>query len=90
MSFRTAVELIAEATGRRIRYTPLEASQFTAALAAQGVPAEAAELVAELLGRIRDGAGEHVSDGVRRALGRDPRPLTNYIKTAAAAGVWGD
>jgi uncharacterized protein YbjT (DUF2867 family) len=88
LSFRTAVELIAQATGRRIRYTPLETSRFTAALAAQGVPAEAAELVAELLGRIRDGAGERVGDGVRRALGRDPRPFTDYVKTAAAAGAW--
>ncbi|MCG5217231.1 NAD(P)H-binding protein [Streptosporangium sp. KLBMP 9127] len=90
VSFRTAVEMISEATGRRIRYTPLEASQFTAALGAQGVPPEVADLLADLLGRIRDGAGEHVSDGVRRALGRDPRPFADYVKTAAAAGTWSD
>ncbi|WP_188190112.1 NAD(P)H-binding protein [Nonomuraea sp. SYSU D8015] len=88
LSFRAAVEMIAEASGRSIRYTPLERSQFTAALEAQGVPAEAADLVAELLGRIRDGVGDHVSDGVRRALGRDPRPFAAYVKTAAASRAW--
>ncbi|MER6000743.1 NAD(P)H-binding protein [Nonomuraea angiospora] len=90
VSFRTAVEMISEATGRPVRYTALETSRFTAALTAQGVPAEAADLAAELLGRIRDGAGERVGDGVRRALGRDPRSFADYVKTAAAAGTWGN
>ncbi|MEU6783330.1 hypothetical protein ABZ912_29400 [Nonomuraea angiospora] len=27
-------------------------------------------------------------DGVRRALGRDPRPFADYVRTAAA-GTWG-
>ncbi|MGI5200436.1 NAD(P)H-binding protein [Spirillospora sp. CA-108201] len=88
LSFRTAVEMIAEAAGRRIRYTPLEPSQFTAALAAQGTPKPAADLVTELLGRIRNGAGDRVSDGVRRALGHEPRSFADYVKTAAAAGSW--
>ncbi|MGW0481341.1 NmrA family NAD(P)-binding protein [Nonomuraea sp. NPDC003214] len=88
LSFRTAVELIAEATGREIRYTPLEPAGFTAALTGQGLPAEAADLVTELLVRIRDGAGEHVSDGVRRALGREPRSFAAYVKEAAQAGAW--
>ncbi|NRQ31884.1 NAD(P)H-binding protein [Nonomuraea sp. NN258] len=90
LSFRTAVEMIAEASGRHVRYTPLETSRFNAALTAQGVPDEAAALVGELLGRIRDGAGEHVGDGVWRALGRHPRPFADYVKTAAAAGAWDD
>ncbi|NUW46228.1 NAD(P)H-binding protein [Nonomuraea rhodomycinica] len=90
LSFRTALEMISEAAGRRVRYTALETSRFTAALAAQGVPPEAADLVAELLGRIRDGAGERASDDVRRVLGRDPRPFADYVKTAAAAGAWSD
>ncbi|MEV0086776.1 NAD(P)H-binding protein [Saccharopolyspora sp. NPDC050642] len=88
LSFRTAIEMIAEASGQRIRYTPVEKPRFNAMLTAQGVPVEAAEVVAELLGRIRDGAGERVSDGVRRALGREPRPFAEYVKAAAAAGAW--
>ncbi|MFC6881337.1 MULTISPECIES: NAD(P)H-binding protein [Actinomadura] len=88
LSFRTAVGMIAEAAGRRIRYTPLEPAEFTAGLTAQGMPPEGADLVTELLVNIRDGAGEHISDGVRRALGRDPRSFADYVKATAAAGVW--
>jgi uncharacterized protein YbjT (DUF2867 family) len=84
LSFRTAVEVIAEATGRQIRYTPLEVPQFTAMLESQGVPTDAVELLAELLDLIRRGTGDHVSDGVQRALGREPRPFADYAKAAAA------
>ncbi|MFP3962959.1 NAD(P)H-binding protein [Actinomadura fulvescens] len=88
LSFRTAVELIAEASGREIRYTPLRTAEFVANLTSVGLPAESAEVLAGLLDGIANGVGDHVSDGVRRALGRDSRPFADYVKAAAATGVW--
>ncbi|KAB2346858.1 NAD(P)H-binding protein [Actinomadura rudentiformis] len=88
LSFRTAVELIAEASGREIRYTPLSVPEFVASLTALGLSAEVAELLAGLLDGISRGTGDRVSDGVRRALGRDPRPFEDYVKSAAANGSW--
>ena len=34
------------------------------------------------------GRNAHVADGVRRALGREARDLTDYVRDTAATGVW--
>ncbi|MFG2006085.1 NAD(P)H-binding protein [Spirillospora sp. NPDC048911] len=88
LSFRTAVEMIAEASGREIRYTPVQVPDFVATLTSVGLPGEAAEFLAGLLDGISHGTGDHVSDGVQRALGREPRPFADYVKSAAASGAW--
>ncbi len=86
LSFREAVRLIAEASGRDLRYTPLEASVFRARLAEQGVPDALVSILTDLLGDIANGVGDHADDGVRQALGRDPRPFADYVKETA--GAW--
>ncbi|RAY14256.1 SDR family NAD(P)-dependent oxidoreductase [Actinomadura craniellae] len=89
ISLRTAASLIGRETGREITYTPIEPADFTAAMTAQGYPSEVAAMVTGLLGAIAGGAGDHVSDGVQRALGREPRSFADYAKATAATGVWG-
>jgi hypothetical protein len=37
-----------------------------------------------------DGRNAATTDGVRRALGRDPRDFADYARAAAATGVWND
>ncbi|MEU2510623.1 NAD(P)H-binding protein [Streptomyces syringium] len=88
VDLETAVGEIAEATGRRIRYVPVTIDRFTAELRQEGLSAEDAELWAAALNPIRRGLEAKVSDGVRRALGRDPRDFTEFVRDAAAAGAW--
>ncbi|XVQ14333.1 NAD(P)H-binding protein [Spirillospora sp. CA-255316] len=88
LSFRTVAEMIAAASGRQIRYTPLEKAAYAELLRSQGVPADLSDEVADLMDTLRQGAGDRVGDGVRRALGRDPRPFADYVKETAATGVW--
>ncbi|MEU6038598.1 NAD(P)H-binding protein [Actinomadura sp. NPDC047616] len=88
LSLRSVASLISEATGRDIRYLPVGVADFTAALTSQGWPSDVVETVTALLGKIADGRGEHLSDGVQRALGRAPRPFADYVKSTAATGVW--
>ena len=57
-------------------------------MAAQGVPAEAIEIFSFLFGEILDGRNAHLTDGVQRALGRQPRDFREFVKDAAATGVW--
>ena len=35
-----------------------------------------------------DGRNAHVRDGVRRALGREPRDFADYARATAASGAW--
>ncbi|MFF5127132.1 NAD(P)H-binding protein [Streptomyces syringium] len=88
VNLETAVAEIAEATGRPIRYVPVTVDRFTAELRQEGLSAEDAQLWAAALNPIRRGLEAKVSDGVRRALGRDPRDFAEFVKDAAAAGAW--
>lgn len=85
LSFAEAIEEIAKATGREIRYAPVSVDQFARAMAAQNVPGEAPEMFNF---EILDGRNAHLTDGVQRALGREPRDFRDFVWDAAAAGAW--
>jgi uncharacterized protein YbjT (DUF2867 family) len=88
LTFAEAVQEIAEATGREIRYVPISIDEYAAAAAEIGVPGELIDLLTYLYGEILDGRNAHLADGVQRALGRSPRDFADFARTAAAAGVW--
>ena len=88
LTFAEAVGEIATATGRQIRYLPVSIDEYAAAAAGQGVPAEVVELLTYLFSEVLDGRNARIADGVRRALGREPRDFTGYARDAAASGVW--
>lgn len=87
LTFAEAVEEIAKASGRKIRYTPVPVDEFASAMAAQ-VPAEVIELLTYLFSEVLDGRNAHLTDGVQRALSREPRDFADYARAAAASGVW--
>ena len=89
LTFAAAVEEIARATGQAIRYVQITPEQYAAAMAEQGVPDEFAWLLQYLFTTVLDGRNAYLSDGVQRALGRDPRDFSDYARAAAATGVWG-
>lgn len=89
LTFPEAVEEIARATGRQIRYVSLSPEQYARSLVEQNVPPEFVSLVQYLFAEVLDGRNAHVADGVQRALGRPPQDFTEYARRAAAAGVWG-
>jgi uncharacterized protein YbjT (DUF2867 family) len=88
LTFAEAVAEIARATGRQIRYVQVSPRQYAAALAQQQVPAEYIWLLNYLFTTVLDGRNAHLTDGVRRALGREPRDFSSYARDAAAAGAW--
>jgi uncharacterized protein YbjT (DUF2867 family) len=88
LTFADAVREIALATGRDVRYVQVPPEAFASALHAQGVPADIAWLLNYLFSTVLDGRSASVADGVRRALGREPRDFTDYVREAAASGVW--
>jgi uncharacterized protein YbjT (DUF2867 family) len=88
LTFAEAVGEIAKATGRQVRYLPVSLDEYVAAAAGQGVPAELLELFTYLFSEVLDGRNARVADGVRRALGREPRDFAVYACDAGASGVW--
>jgi len=88
LTFAEAVWEISRAVGREIRYVPISIEDFAAAAAEQGVPSEVVEMLTFLFGEVLDGRNAHLADGVRRALGREPRDFSDYARDAAATGIW--
>jgi uncharacterized protein YbjT (DUF2867 family) len=88
LTFAQAVDEIARATGREIRYVPVSIDEYAVQAASQGVPAEVVALLSYLFGEVLDGRNAHIEDGVQRALGREPRDFADYARNAAASGVW--
>ena len=88
LTFAEAVAEIATATGREIRYVQVPAEAYASALAEQGVPAGFVWLLDYLFTTVLDGRNAHLTDGILRALGREPRDFSAYARAAAATGVW--
>jgi uncharacterized protein YbjT (DUF2867 family) len=88
LTFAEAVEEIGRATGRHLRYVPIPMEVFVSGATAQGVPADLVTLLRYLFGEVLVDRNAHVADGVRRALGREPRDFADYARDAAASGVW--
>jgi uncharacterized protein YbjT (DUF2867 family) len=90
LTFEQAVGEIAAATGREIRYVPVSLEEYAAGAAEAGVPADLVEFLTYLFGEVLDGRNASLTDGVQRALGREPRDFSEFAREAAAVGVWND
>ncbi|MEU7531140.1 NAD(P)H-binding protein [Saccharothrix sp. NPDC042600] len=88
LTLHEAADTISRATGRTIRYVPLTVDRYVAELVAQGLPPADAQAFADVIEPLREGRDEHLSDGVRRALGRPPRTFAEFAAATTAAGGW--
>jgi len=88
LTFAEAVLEISRAVGREIHYLPISLEDFAAAAAEQGVPSEVVEGLTFIFSEVLDGRNARLADGVRRALGREPRDFSDYARDAAITGVW--
>jgi uncharacterized protein YbjT (DUF2867 family) len=88
LTFAEAAAEIAQATGREIRYVPVSLEEHAAEAAEHGVPAEVVELLTYLFSEVVDGRNADTTDGVQRALGREPNDFADYARDAATSGVW--
>ncbi|WP_407318377.1 NAD(P)H-binding protein [Isoptericola halotolerans] len=87
LTFAEAVAEIGAASGRDVRHVPITMADFTAGLAAVGVPAEEVGLLEYLFTEVLDGRGSFVTDGVQRALGRPARDFRDYAAREASDWV---
>ena len=83
LTFSEAADLIAEASGRPVQYVPLDLETFRAAVAEEAGD-ELADMLTELCREVFDGRNESLTDGVRQALGREPRSLRDVLARAGA------
>ncbi|CAM5236694.1 NAD(P)H-binding protein [Streptomyces californicus] len=68
---------------------PRRGLRLPGGLTAQGFTDWEADLWTDALDPITSSREAPVLDGVRRALGREPRDFADFVREAAARGVWG-
>ncbi|MGP3636135.1 NmrA family transcriptional regulator [Streptomyces sp. 24-1644] len=88
LTFDEVASEIAEATGRAVRYVPVSGPQYAAALEGYGMPGPEAGFLAELFTMLLDGHNAMTTDGVKRALGREPKDFGTFVREAAEHGAW--
>ena len=85
LSFPEMLARIVAVTGNPVLYTDVAPEDFAASLRGFGYPDEIADLITMLLVRIRTGEEAHLSDGVQRVLGREPRTFADYLGSSSFA-----
>ncbi|MDQ3363638.1 MAG: NmrA family NAD(P)-binding protein [Actinomycetota bacterium] len=88
LTFAEAVGEIAQAAGREVRYVPISVEQFASALTQDEVPSQFTWLLTYVFTEVLDGRNAYLTDGVQRALGREPKDFSDYARDTAATGVW--
>lgn len=87
LTFGEAAHEMADAAGRPVDFQTISLADYQSMMAEYQVPAEAITLLTYLLTDVL-GRSAYLSDGVQRALGREPRDFSDFARSAAASGVW--
>lgn len=88
LTFAEVSEEISKAAGREVKFIQLPNAAFAEAIAESGAPEEIAWLLNYLFDTVLDGRNAHISDGVQRALGREPADFAEFARRIASSGVW--
>ncbi len=88
LSFAECVQMISDASGRPIQYTPVELDDFLHEMETQGIPEEFRWLMNELFGKVLDGRNTPTASGVQQALGRPATRFEDYVEKTLASGIW--
>jgi hypothetical protein len=67
---------------------PVSLEEYESMLAEADVPSEVVSALTYIFGEVLDGRNAYLADGVRRALGREPKDFADYAREAASTGVW--
>jgi hypothetical protein len=66
----------------------LSGADLKAAMLAEGVPDAIADRMLDLERYFREGWASAITDDVKRVTGREPKRFAEYVRDAAATGVW--
>lgn len=88
VSYSQAVDEIACATGRDIKFIQVTPEQYAGELRAAHVPQEFIDFILYLFTEVMDGRNAQLADGVERALGRQPKDFSTFVSETAASGIW--
>jgi uncharacterized protein YbjT (DUF2867 family) len=88
VTFSELAQEISEAADREVQFIQVPKDDFNQAITDSGAPAEISWLLNYLFETVLDGRNAYLSDGVQRALGRQPADFCDFAHRIAARGSW--
>ncbi|TDP02240.1 NmrA family transcriptional regulator [Flavobacterium sp. 245] len=88
LTFKEAVNTIAEASGRNITFQGLSLDEYTQMLKEYQVPDDHIWLVNYLFEEVLDGRNSHITSDIEKVLGRKAKDFSAYAKETAKTGIW--
>lgn len=88
LSFRETIREIGELSNRKIGFQQVPMDDYVHFLNEAEVPREFVGLLKYLFSEVLDGRNAYLCDGVKQALGREPRSFHSYAAATAGTGVW--
>lgn len=88
LTFKDVVAEINQATGREIKFTPIDLDDYVKMMKDHQVPEPLIGLVHHLFTQTLDGRNAHITNGEEQVLGRKPKDFSAYVRETAASGVW--
>jgi uncharacterized protein YbjT (DUF2867 family) len=88
MTFSDIAHELSVATGTEIQYLSIPHEAFVSAIADSGAPKEVVWMLDYLFTTVLDGRNAYLTDGVQRALGREPRDFAEYAREVADSKLW--
>ncbi len=88
MTFADVAFELSEATARTVDYVQVSHDAFVDAARESGAPKDVIWMLDYLFSTVLDGRNAYLTDGVQRALGREPKDFADYAREVAATGSW--
>lgn len=88
LTFKQAVNEIAEASGRNITFQSLSLEEYTQMLREYQVPEDHIWLVNYLFEQVLDGRNSNITQDIENVLGRKAKDFSTYAKETAKTGIW--
>ncbi len=88
LTFKDAVNAIAEASGRNITFQGLSLEEYTQMLKEYEVPEDHIWLVNYLFDEVLDGRNSRITSDIEKVLGRKAKDFSAYAKETAKTGIW--
>lgn len=88
MTFNDVATELSRVTSRDIQFVQVPHDAFISEAKAAGAPQDVVWMLDYLFATVLDGRNAKLTDGVQRALGREPTDFREYARKAAETGVW--
>ena len=88
MTFAEVAADLSKATGREIAFIQIPHEAFVNGAKQSGAPKEVIWMLDYLFATVLDGRNAYLTDGVQRALGRQPKDFATYAQETADSGAW--